>query len=385
MYYAEAETFDSATPAPSSSTYYWNVGSLASRGTYHVTVRTIAGNAEIDSDACATADNGEDACAQNVVFVGSTIAAAAPTTAAAIPSATAYASGGKEFGVWIWDTLSKQSSGYAAQALSSAGAYGFNAVYLTIDDYLAIAALPDGAEKSAQTSAFEAKLAAFVKAAQAKGIAVDVEGGAKDWAEPDNRWQGYALIDFVKHYNADYPSLKVRGLQYDVESYLEPSYDGNQAAVLKNFIAFIDASAARMKGVDANFTVVIPHFYDAKQAWTPAFAYNGMTAHAFTHLLSVLAQKPGSEIIIMAYRNSLGGSDGTLTLSGPEMTEAATSSTKVVIAQETGNVSPDYVTFYGTSKSDLFSALTGIADAYGSYADFGGVAVHYLDPFLALK
>ena len=79
------------------------------------------------------------------------------------------------------------------------------------------------------------------------------------------------------------------------------------------------------------------------------------------------------------------GEDGTGALVQPELAEAAGRSTKVIVAQETGNVEPSYVTFYGSSKNEFQKAVAGLYASLGAQRAFGGVAVHYLDSYLALK
>jgi hypothetical protein len=89
----------------------------------------------------------------------------------------------------------------------------------------------------------------------------------------------------------------------------------------------------------------------------------------------------------MSYRNFFEGNDGVEGLSVPELTEASANgySTKVIIAQETGDVSPDYVTFYGLPKEDLSYHLSTINSSFAKYNSFGGSAVHYLDTYLELE
>jgi uncharacterized repeat protein (TIGR01451 family) len=393
-YWSDAEAYVSASPAPSASTYYWSLGTLPSRAVRTITASTRVADAskgQVSNEACATADNSQDVCAQNTLFVGSTVGGAAPAQApAAAPgSATVRAAlaGTSEAGLWIWDTPLQMPSGYAARMAEAASANGFNTLYITVDDYLAIAALPAGADKTAKSASYMNALASVIAAAKAKGMQVDIEGGARDWAYPENRWKGYALIDFLAAYNAAHPEAKARGLQYDVEPYLLPEYDGDKVTVLTQFLEFIQESVNRMKGVDGAFSVVIPHFYDSRQAWTPSLSFGGKQAFAFTHLLDILQAKPGSSLIIMAYRNYFEGDGGTRELAAAELDEAAQGgyAARVVVAQETGNVEPSYVTFYGMSKADLAAALGDIRAAFGSNKNFGGVAVHYLEPFLDLK
>lgn len=376
-YYSDAETFVSASPRPSSSNYYWVVGDLRSRETQEVSIRTRAGDERVVSEACATADNAADVCPQATVLVqsGATVAV----------SNSAVTPGNKEYGTWIWESPRAMSATYRESLLAEAALHGFDTVYVTIDDYLAIDRMASGAAKTTARAEYEAAVAAFVGSAKKHGLAVDLEGGARDWAEPGNRYKGYALLDFARAYNEGHPGARVRGFQYDVEPYLLSRYEGSKAAVLSEFAAFIDESVTRLEGSSVQFSVVIPHFYDAEQAWTPAFAFKGKTAHAYTHLLNSLERAPGSTVIIMAYRNFFDGEDGTAALVQPELQEASGTQTKVIVAQETGNVEPSYVTFYGMSQNEFAGAVKNILSEFANEQAFGGVAVHYLDSFLALR
>jgi hypothetical protein len=276
---------------------------------------------------------------------------------------------------------------YASEVISVAKRNGFNVIYLTIDDYIPILEIRDEAARKAANEEYMKALSVFIRGAKSSGIQVDAVGGAKDWAIKENRWRGYALIDFVKEYNEAYPNARIRNLQYDVEPYLLSDYDSDKEKLLKEYVEFIDESARRMKSVPAGFSIVIPHFYDGKQKWTPAFTYKGEKAHAYTHLLKALSQKEHTQIIIMAYRNFFGEENGTRQISEVEIKEASESgyATKVIVAQETGNVPPAYVTFHDYPKVSLFDALSEIQDYYGNYKNFGGTAVHYFDSFMKLE
>ncbi len=397
MFYTDYEHFVSGTPAPTASDYYWSIGSLSSRAVYKISLTTRnSGRAgeQIMSEGCATGDNSPDICAQTVIFVQNG-ASSSPTFAERIGKINVSSIfeviwgqifSKKELGIWVWDSPVKITPAYAEVVISTSKKNGFNAIYITIDDYLPIEQIKNGEGAAQKKSDYMKALYSFITAANASGIAVDVVGGAKDWAEPNNRWKGYALIEFVKQYNERYPTAKIRNLQYDVEPYLLADYDANKASNLKKFIEFIDESARRMQSVPAGFSVVIPHFYDDKQKWTPTFSYKGKDSHTFTQLLRVLAQKDKTTVIIMAYRNFFNDQDGTKEISEPELEEvtAGNYTTKIIIAQETGDVPPAYVTFHDYPKSALFDALNQIQGHFGKYKNFGGVSVHYFDAFLKL-
>lgn len=395
VYYTEQERFISSNPSPTASDYYWAIGNLDPNKSKKIEIVTeaVAGDGgEIVSDACVAADNSKDVCSGNIVFVkqGASINTSATNTILVQKVTGAIWGsifGKKEFGIWVWDSPRKMTETQAGKVIEISKKNGFNVIYLTIDDYLPIIGLRDGSERSERKATYMRNLATFIAAANRAGIEVDVVGGDKDWARTENRWKGYALIDFVREYNATHPNALIRGLQFDVEPYLLSGYETDKGKELKSFVEFVDEAATRMQNVPAQFSIVIPHFYDDVQSWTPQVSYKGLDAHTFTHLLKVLEKKPKSTIIIMAYRNFFDENNGTKQISEVEINEATKGKygTKVIVAQETGNVSPGYVTFYDYPKVSLFDALDDISTYFGRYANFGGVAVHYFDSFVKME
>lgn len=394
VYYTDKEHFISSNPSPTASDYYWAVNNLEPNKSKRIEITTeaLVGDGEqIMSEACAAADNSQDICSNNIVFVnrGGSLTSSA-TNSILVQKVTGaiwgQIFGKKEFGIWVWDSPVKMTSAQASKVIEISKKNGFNVIYLTVDDYLPILNIRDTTERSRQKEAYMKSLSSFITAAHKAGIDVDVVVGDKDWAEPANRWKGYAFIDFVKEYNLTHPASLIRGLQYDVEPYLLSSYEVDKRKELKAYVEFIDESATRMQNVPAQFSIVIPHFYDNIQNWTPTVSYKGKEWHTFTHLLKALEKKPKSTIIIMAYRNFFEENNGTKQISEIEVDEATKGkySSKVIIAQETGDVKPSYVTFHDYPKVSLFDSLNEISTYFGRYSNFGGVAVHYFDSFLKM-
>ncbi len=300
-----------------------------------------------------------------------------------VPTPMPYTSA-KEKGLWLWKSPVSASSASFDQSISSADQYGFNAIYVSTDNYISIETLPTGTNKDTQKRSYMDALAHIVSSANSKGIKVDIEAGASNWAQPENQWKGFAIINFLKEYNLLYPNQKVRGLQYDVEPYLLATYDTDKASVLTNYVSFIDQSINQMP-IDSTFSIDIPHFFDDVANATPQIYYNGRTTYTYNHLLNILDRKPGSNIIIMAYRNYFSGGNGVDAIASTELREATQTKTNIIIAQETSNTSPSYITFYGMTKADLSSQINTINNAYSNNSNYVGTAVDYIDPFLALR
>lgn len=384
-YYAGNQTYVSSTPKPRSSNYYWSLGNLATGASkvVSVTVDQTPGDTTpyFETEACATANNGKDACTALRVNIGTSqeevvqIPVEVPTDS--------YDPGAREYGTWVWTSPYAMTAAYMDKVISAAAANNISVIYVTIDDYLAIHNLAEGADKESKKAKYDAALEKFIIAAKARGIAIDVEAGWRNWAESPNTDKATVIIDYAMNYNATHTN-KIRGVQFDIEPYLLSTYEKNKAPLLTNFVALVDRAAEQTGSNSLRLSFVIPHFYDSAQAWTPAVTHDGITTYTFDHLLRILDARAGSSIILMSYRNFAQGNDGSIQISQKEVDGAAGHPTKVIVAQETGNVEPDYVTFYGTSRAEYEKQVALINAAFGAKSGFGGIAVHYLDPFLEL-
>lgn len=292
----------------------------------------------------------------------------------------------KENGMWIWTPIAGQTGEYMDSIITGAKNNGVNVIYLSIDSYLDIFVMPKSEEKERQKTAFEQKIENFISKAEAQNIKVDAEAGWRNWAQKDNTYKAFAVANFVKNFNASH-KYKFRGFQYDVEPYLLPEYQKDPVPVLKDFLTLVEETGQFFEGSDLRFSVVIPDFYDTKDKMTPKFSYNDKKDSVFGHLLKILDEQPNNSIIVMSYRAFAQGFDGSIEVSNNEMQTAKKGShrTKIIIAQETGDVEPPYITFHRTSKNYLFREIEKIHTAFNSNPNYGGIAIHYANSFLALK
>lgn len=292
----------------------------------------------------------------------------------------------KEYGTWLWTPLFEITKEYADSIIKEAKAAGLNKIYLSLDSYLDIYVMPDVKEKTEKRKEFENNLEYFVTLANKAGIDVDAEAGWRNWAEDGNLYKAFAIINFVREFNKN-EKYKISGFQYDVEPYLLATYKTDQSRVLKNYLNLIEQTNILLGGSDLKFSVVIPYFYDKTSGLTKPFEYDGETDFAYNHLLNILDKRPESKIIVMSYRNFADGNDGSVDISNTEVAEATNGMylTKIIVAQETGDVLPPYITFNNTSKNYYSKEIEKINKAFEPYQNFGGIAVHYVNAFLTLK
>ncbi len=392
MYYDNNESYNQSTPKPTSGTnYYWYIGTLGAGKSVPLTVTTsinkIISSIPISNSVCLSATGANDACNDITTNISnSTPTPLTPPISTSTPVVIAPpTSSPLEYGVWVWESPYAMGTVRSNDVIDKASVNGFNAIYITIDDYLNIIDMPNGSLKTQTLNSYTSALTSFITYADQKGIKVDAEAGWRDWAKPELRYKAYNILEFVNSYNASNPTSKFRNVQYDVEPYILPEYETNKAAVLYDFVEMVNQLVIKNTS-DLGIVMVIPHFYDSAQNWTPQIMFNGNQASTFTHILRILDTKQNNSITLMSYRDHALGQDGTIALSQPEITEASLDQyrVKINIAQETGNVDPNYVTFYGKTRSQLMAELTTIKDTFSTSRAFGGLSIHYLDPFLQL-
>lgn len=312
--------------------------------------------------------------------------AAVIRTVKSFTTKTATNDGPKEYGSWIWTPTKYLTPEYTESILSGAKASGIDTIYLSVDSYLDIFVMPKGEEREKQKEIFSEKLNYFIERANHFGIAVDAEAGWQNWAEEGNTYKAFAIANFVKNFNETHEN-KFRGFQYDVEPYMLDYYEENKTTVLKNFVKLIDQSEYFLASSSLRFSVVVPDFFDGNDDFTPKFSYNGKRDYVFKHLLNILDRRPNSSIIVMSYRNFADGKDGSIEVSKNEMKTANKGAykTKIIIAQETSEVPPPYITFHDTPKKYFDWQVARINDEFNSHPNFGGIAIHYINAFLAME
>lgn len=290
----------------------------------------------------------------------------------------------KEMGSWIWTPTLSMTDEYMDLMVNQLKEQNINTIYLSLDSYLDIFTMTKEEEKQKKKRDFTEKVQDFIIKANLAGIQVDAEAGWRNWAEEGNEYKPLAILEFVKNYN-DTHINKFRGFQYDVEPYLLENYEKNKKNILKNLVSLIHKTENFLQNTDLRFSVVVPEFYDGKDKMTPKFSYMRKKQYVLDHILDILDRRPNNSLIIMSYRNFAEGLDGSIDISKNEMETSKKHHTKIIIAQETGKVLPEYITFHDKSKEHLFEEIQKINGAFDSYSNFAGIAIHYTNAFLALK
>ena len=268
--------------------------------------------------------------------VGVTVAGGA----LAAPLATVDRSGrpAAERAMWVWDTSDAQA------VVTLATSRGIGQLY---------AAVPPHVDSSPKL----AELQQLVALADAAGLRVDALGGDPGWV--DN--PAWVVTTWLQ------PALATglfTGVHVDIEPYTTAAWTKNRKAVIKKYLTTLDTlhTAAAGTPIEAD----IPFWFDE-------IAANGST-------LDREIMRRTEAVAVMAYRNTAGGSDGTIALSANEIRAGVDLGVPVRIGQETNFLGTDPTevkqTFHGMTLAQMDSQLALVRDAFAASPAFAGLAVH---------
>ncbi|MFZ2523502.1 MAG: hypothetical protein WAW92_03920, partial [Minisyncoccia bacterium] len=291
---------------------------------------------------------------------------------------------GAENGTWLWTPILQITPEYTKKILSDAKRNGIKNIYLSIDSYLDIFVMPDGPEKNTKKKEFDNIIENFIVEADKLNISVDAEAGWRNWAELGNSYKAFATMSYAIEFNENH-KLGFRAFQYDVEPYLLDYFSEDQEKVYGNLINLVDESVAKLDNTNLLLSVVVPEFYDGSSADTPKIFYAGERLYPIEQLLRVLDKRIGSTIIIMAYRNFSQGPNGSIEISKDEIALANKYKTKIILAQETSEVLPSYITFFNLKKTYFVNEMNTLNSFFSKEKSFGGIATHYINTLALLK
>jgi hypothetical protein len=317
---------------------------------------------------------------------GSLTSGAAAATPATLPAPRIVAT-------YEWHQAGQLPLAEARRRFRFLRANGIKTVYLEAGDWVDAADQPlTSTSRRRQLEAIRRQLRRYVAAATSFGLAVQATGGGPTWTG-DLGYLGELLVKLVGGYNATVaPSERLRGVQLDIEPYVEGGwYDDTQTSlrtylttvsgIVRTYRPLLARSANR--GLQLGFAV--PFWFDGEGDAPGAVAFNGATKPAAHHLIDLLGNLPGAYLVIMSYRNFTGTSDGSIAHAANELWYANKIKARcgLVVGQQYGPVSPDFITFNGYPRRVFRRAAAQITAAFRRYPQFRGVSVDDVDSYLA--
>jgi len=240
--------------------------------------------------------------------------------------------------MWVWDTSNPQA------VVSLATARGIGQLY---------AAVPPHVDSSPKL----AELQQLVALADAAGLRVDALGGDPGWVD-NPAWVTASWLE---------PALATglfTGVHVDIEPYTTAAWTKNRKAVIKKYLATLDALHAAAGG--APVEADIPFWFDE------------IPANSSTLDREIIRRTEA--VTVMAYRNRAAGPDGTIALASAEVAAGAELGRPVRVGQETNFLGADPTevkqTFHGLTLTQMEGQLTLVRDAFAGSPAFAGLAIH---------
>lgn len=290
---------------------------------------------------------------------------------------------GAEFGAYEWNTSTWWPSAPAyAATLARLQALGVDTLYVDITEAVTLTQ-----HRSSQLAPFLAGFAGLVSEADADGFRVDAVGGDPKWAT--TRPQGPAqLLAALARVEAQLPAGALDGVQFDVEPWGTSSWRRHAVADTEDWLRFVQTTVAdwQRDGLTGSLGFTVPYWFDGATGGVPEVTFAGATSYPFQLSLGLLAPLPDTVLDVMAYRNTVTGSNGSEALfdTNLQAVVAAGSHTTLLFGQETGDVKPRSITFYGLGCAALQSAAAQIGSAFDGAAGYGGIAVDDVETLLSL-
>ena len=158
-------------------------------------------------------------------------------------------------------------------------------------------------------------------------------------------------------------------MQYDVEPYLLADWKVRPEVVERQYVALLASLRSATRAAGLALWITIPFWFGHQP-------YEGRT-------LDREALRYGDGVVIMAYRNSVGG----VIRAAEEVLRHAddTEACRLVVAVETSCSEPADTTMCGTSAIALEGELAEIRNRLRQFRSFAGLAVHQYDNWRRLQ
>lgn len=309
-----------------------------------------------------------------------------------IPVARKKLPHGYENAVWDWRPFER---GYAAGFFSDLQSRGVTAAYMDVGGYVDVYEMPDGIEKRRAIEDFNAGTKRYLVCAQENGIAVHALAGNADWGNASHRYLNRIILEYVQDFNLSNPDTAFQGVQFDIEPYIQEGFSAETSdAIFVQYLdtveeitsAFIELQTRLAQFGPMKLGFVIPYWFDEHDEYARKVSWKGEETYVFYHVLYRLSRVQNGYLAIMAYRNFAEGPDGVIGHIQNQLgfSQHSAPGVKVIIGQETSNVDPKKITYFGKSFADMVEEVKKIGLKFENSPNVAGFAFNNADSFLEL-
>ena len=214
----------------------------------------------------------------------------------------------------------------------------------------------------------------FINKASEKNIMVEALDGSANWVSIDGAKYRTKFFDWLTAYQqSSLLTQRFQGVHLDVEPYLNSRYAKNPNSVFEKYQEFLLMSKGSCAELNLDFSIDIP-FWFHEISYKNKYGKGNVAEWIFKNIKAVT---------IMAYRDT---ATGVINVSQRQMDLCAEYNVKATIAVETGKSGEgNFVTFYEEGKTAMYNQLNIVSDNYIQNSAFDGVAIHYLNSWMAMN
>jgi hypothetical protein len=282
-------------------------------------------------------------------------------------------------GVWSWTAPDSETTAQKAAHADSLKKLGITDVYIDISSYIDHAELPDLQARKQQVGSFTQSLREEASTLTSRGIRPHAVAGNTRWANPDSAYIPLKVQQYISTYNQESsPHERMASLQFDIEFYSDKNFSDAPLQNTEEYLALVDRLVAAhqqlfINGGQIPLGFAVPTWFDGNNQDMPK-----LPRPIGAQLMDKLQGIPDSYIVIMDYRKQTDGEDGSIAKAKTlfDMAQSGHSPVKLLIGQETVDVQPKKITFYGSSQNELVNATTTLNEAFSAYPQFTGFVIN---------
>jgi hypothetical protein len=331
-----------------------------------------------------------------IIGIGASIALTMQRQTSKLPIRQ-YFSSAHTNAVWSWQDPTKASQSDLSELAEFMHLHQLNAIYVTVDKYAIFADGTTTAQKNHQKKQLDDAMERYVTTLGKDNIKVYAMAGDVDWSNPPEWKYPLSILKSVEEYNKSHHHARLAGVEFDIESYnqagfAESSMDA-KSLVLGDYLSMVDVLADQVQehidttshGLELGFA--IPYWFDNENGNIPAITMDNKTGPTLYHLMDRLNRLPTSNVVVMSYRNAAKGNDGAIFHARTEVDYASSRAprVKVLIGQETTDVEPAKITYYGQSATEMSNQIALIDEAFKGTDTYDGIAINDLAGYRKLS
>lgn len=251
------------------------------------------------------------------------------TSAVALASSvsTCAAIGTGDRGLWVWQTSAVTDPGEADAVIAFATSHRVRRLYAHAQHVV------DGPPEARE------RLAAFVRAAHAACLEVDLLFGATEWTSPGPGGQDEAvgLVLATAAFGDAHPDARPDGAHFDVEPYTTDAWNADREGTENAFLDLLERLHAAASAHDLPLTLDVAFWYVGET----------VTRDGATRSFGELVIDRVDRIVIMAYRDFAGvdHDNGIVDVASEELAYASRVGRDAYVGIETDPNAPDAQSF----------------------------------------